>query len=319
MPRILGCVAALLFLALPAWAQDWPKRPIHIVASFAPGSTPDLMARLLGDRLAQRLGQPVIVDNKPGAGGNLGHDAVAKAAPDGYTFGIANPGPLVISPLTGAALPYNPKTDFTPLSVLASQPSILAVSSSLGVNTLAELVALLKQIPGKYNYSSIGIGSISHLAMELVALQSGTELVHVPYKSSPEAIQAVLAGDVQMACLPPIAVLPHVEAGKVRALAVTTAARSPFAPGVPTFAEAGVSGIEAVAWMGLIAPAKLPQPIIDKVAGEVKAMMAAPEVQDQLKKQFFQPVGSSPAEFAAYLKDEEARWRPVVAAAKIKP
>jgi len=319
MPRVLGCLFALLLLSQPAMAQDWPKKPIHIIASFAPGSTPDLMARLLGERLTQRLGQPVIVDNKPGAGGTLGHDAVAKAEPDGYTLGIANPGPLVVSALTGAALPYNPKTDFTPLSVLATQPSILAVSSSLGVSTLAELVALLKKNPGKYNYSSIGIGSISHLAMELVALQSGTEMVHVPYKSPPEAIQAVLAGDVQMACLPPIAVLPHVESGKLKALAVTTATRSDFAPTVPTFGQAGVPGIEAVAWMGLIAPAKLPRPIIDKIAAEIEAMMSAPEVREQLKKQFFQPVGISPAEFAAYLEIEEARWRPVVAAARIKP
>jgi tripartite-type tricarboxylate transporter receptor subunit TctC len=300
-----------LCLAVPAAAQDWPSRPVRIVVGFAPGSTPDVMGRLLADRLAPRLGQPFIVENKVGAGGALAAEAVAKAEPDGLTLGVTIPGPLVVAPMT-QPIGYDPKTEIAPVMQLATQPSVLVVPAALEVKTFAELLALLKRNPGKYNYASIGIGSVSHLAMELLALQSGTEIVHVPYKSSPEALTAVVTGEAHMSALAPLAVVPQAEAGKVRMLAVTTGQRSPLLPNVPTFAESGLPEMQAEAWMALIAPGKTPPAIIQKLNAEVKAVLSAPEVREQMLKLSFQPVLNTPAEFAAVLAAEEKRWRPVV-------
>lgn len=300
-----------LCLALPAAAQEWPSKPVRIVVGFAPGSTPDVMGRLLADRLAPKLGQPFIVENKVGAGGALAAEAVAKAEPDGLTIGVTIPGPLVVAPMT-QPIGYDPKTEIAPVMQLATQPSVLVVPAALEVKTFAELLALLKRNPGKYNYASIGIGSVSHLAMELLALQSGTEIVHVPYKSSPEALTAVVTGEAHMSALAPLAVVPQAEAGKVRMLAVTTGQRSPLLPNVPTFAESGLPEMQAEAWMALIAPGKTPPAIIQKLNAEVKAALSAPEVREQMLKLSFQPVLNTPAEFTAVLAAEEKRWRPVV-------
>src|SRR3954451_19342038 len=224
MKIVVGLVA-LFAAALPAAAQDWPAKPVKIVVPFGPGSTPDVVARLIADHLQKKLGQPFIIDNKPGASGNIGTDAVAKAAPDGTTIGVSIGGPLAINTLLFSKLPYDPKTDIAPVTQLITQPSALAVNPSLNVNSVAELVALLKREPGKYNFGSIGNGSLSHLAMEAIALRSGTQVVHIPYPGSPQAMTAVIRGDVQMACLPAIAVTPHVGSDKVKILAVSTAKR----------------------------------------------------------------------------------------------
>ena len=224
MFRFFSSLALLLTIgaafASPTRAQDWPSQNVRIVVGFGPGATPDLMARTIAEHLSKRLGKPFVVENKAGAGGNLGAAEVAKAAPDGTTFGATIPGPLVVNPMM-TQLSYDPKTELLPITIIGTQPSVLVASTSLGVNTLPELIALLKAIPGKYNYSSIGIGSISHLAMEMIALASGTQIVHLPYQSSPEAVTAIVTGDAQIAALPPISVVEQARAGKLRMLAVT--------------------------------------------------------------------------------------------------
>ena len=216
----------VLTAALPASAQDWPTKPVKIVVPFGSGSTPDVVARLIADHLQKKLGQPFIIDNKPGASGNIGTDAVAKAVPDGTTIGISIGGPLAINTLLFSKLPYDPKTDIAPITQLVTQPSALAVNSSVMVNSAGELVALLKRESGKYNFGSIGNGSLSHLAMEAIALAAGTQMVHIPYASSPAAMTAIIRGDVQMGCLPAISATPHAGSGAIKILAVSTAKRS---------------------------------------------------------------------------------------------
>ena len=254
----IATLLAVLALGVATFAQDWPTRTVRIVVPFGPGSTPDVVARLVAEGLQQKYpASAFVVENKPGASGNLGTDIVAKATPDGSTLGVSIGGPLAINTLLFSRLPYDPRKDIEPITQLVTQPSVLAVNPALGVNSVAELVALLRKNPGKYNFASIGNGSLSHLAMEAIALKAGAELVHVPYPSSPQAITAVMRNDVQIACLPAIAVTPHAATGAVKILAVSTARRSPYLPDVPTLKESGID-VEADAWNGLIAPAGTP-------------------------------------------------------------
>jgi tripartite-type tricarboxylate transporter receptor subunit TctC len=311
--RVAGVVAAVAVLCAGggAGAQEWPQRPVKIVVGFGPGSTPDLMGRLLAERLQPRLGQPFVVENKAGAGGNLAADAVAKAQPDGYTIAVTIPGPMVVNPLI-MELGYDLKTEIAPVTILGTQPSVLVVNPGLEAANLRQLIDVLKKSPGKYNYASVGVGSISHLSMELIAQASGTEVVHVPYKASPESANAVITGEAHMAALPPLAVIGHIQAGKLRVLAVTTPKRWPSLPDVPTFAESGLPAVQAEAWMALIATAKTPPAVIDRLYAEVKAVLALDETKEQMAKLSFQPVGNTPAEFAAVLRAEEVRWSAVV-------
>jgi tripartite-type tricarboxylate transporter receptor subunit TctC len=315
--RFLVAVAGLLLAAVPASAQDWPTKTVRIVVPFGAGSTPDVVARLIADYLQKKLGEPFVIDNKPGASGNIGTDAVAKASPDGTTIGVSIGGPLAINTLLFSKLPYNPQTDIAPITQLVTQPSALAINSSIMVNSVAELVALLKREPGKYNFGSIGNGSLSHLAMEAIALKSGTRMVHVPYPSSPAAMTAIIRGDVQMGCLPAIAVTPHAASGAVKILAVSTAKRSPYLPSIPTLKESGID-VEADAWMGMIAPAHTPEPIVAKIQHEVVEALGTAAVRDKLAAQLMEPVGNSPAAFRARIEGEIARWGPVIKAANIK-
>jgi tripartite-type tricarboxylate transporter receptor subunit TctC len=310
-------LAGSLLALVPAAAQDWPTKPVRIVVPFGPGSTPDMVARLIADRLQPKLGQSFVIENKPGASGNLGTDAVAKAEPDGATIGISIGGPLAINTLLFSKLPYDPAKDIAPVTQLITQPSALAVSSELGVNSVAELVALLEREPGKHNFGSIGNGSLSHLAMEAIALKSGARMVHVPYPGSPQAMTALLRGDVQMACLPAIAVTPHVASGKVKILAVSTGKRSALIPDIPTLKEAGID-VEADAWMGLIAPGGTPAPVIARIHDAVVDAITAPAAREKLATQLMEPVGNSPAEFRAVIEREVARWAPVIKAIDLK-
>jgi tripartite-type tricarboxylate transporter receptor subunit TctC len=310
-------LAGSLWALAPAAAQDWPTKTVRIVVPFGPGSTPDMVARLIADRLQHKLGQSFVIENKPGASGNLGTDAVAKAEPDGATIGVSIGGPLAINTLLFSKLPYDPAKDIVPITQLITQPSALVVNGTLGVNSVAELVALLKREPGTYNFGSIGNGSLSHLAMEAIALKSGTQMVHVPYPGSPQAMTAVLRGDVAMACLPAIAVTPHVASGKVKILAVSTGKRSALLPDIPTLKEAGID-VEADAWMGLIAPARTPEAAIAKIHDEVVDAIKAPEAREKLATQLMEPVGNSPAEFRAVIEREIARWSPVIKAIDLK-
>jgi tripartite-type tricarboxylate transporter receptor subunit TctC len=310
-------LAGSLWALAPAAAQDWPTKTVRIVVPFGPGSTPDMVARLIADRLQQKLGQSFVIENKPGASGNLGTDAVAKAEPDGATIGISIGGPLAINTLLFSKLPYDPAKDIAPITQLITQPSALTVNSALGVNSVAELVALLKREPGKYNFGSIGNGSLSHLAMEAIALKSGTQLVHVPYPGSPQAMTALLRGDVAMACLPAIAVTPQLASGKVKILAVSTGKRSALLPDIPTLKETGID-VEADAWMGLIAPARTPEAAIAKIHDEVVDAIKAPQPREKLAIQLMEPIGNSPAEFRAVIEREIVRWAPVIKAIDLK-
>jgi tripartite-type tricarboxylate transporter receptor subunit TctC len=308
----------LLAITTPGLAQDWPMKTVRIIVPFGPGSTPDIVARLIAEGLSQKYpNSAFIIENKPGASGNLGTDAVAKAAPDGATIGVSIGGPLATKTLLFSNLPYDPRKDIAPITQLITQPSVLAVNPAIEAKTVGELIALLKSNPEKYNFSSIGNGSLSHLAMEAIAIKAGVKLVHVPYPSSPQAITAVIRDDTQMACLPAISVTPQAASGAVRILAVSTARRSPFLPDVPTLKESGID-VEADAWMGLIAPAGTPALIITKINKDVAEIIKQPAVRAKLAAQLMEPVGSSPKDFRVRMDDEIARWAPVIKAANIK-
>jgi tripartite-type tricarboxylate transporter receptor subunit TctC len=315
--RFALALLGLVFATLPAAAQTWPTRQVKLVVPFGAGSTPDVIMRLIADQLKQKFNQPFVVENKPGASGNLGTDAVAKAEPDGYTLGLSIGGPLAINPMLFDKMPYDPQKDLAFITMVATQPSALAVNSELGVDSVAALVDLLKKNPGKYNFGSIGAGSLSQLAMEAVAFKSGTKIVHVPYPSSPAAVTALMRNDVQMACLPAISVTPHVPSGKVKILAITTAQRSALLPGVPTLKESGID-VEADAWSGLIAPARTPAPIIAAVHAAVVEALRSPDIREKFAAQIMEPIPTTPEEFRARIDADIARWKPVIAAANVK-
>jgi tripartite-type tricarboxylate transporter receptor subunit TctC len=318
MKAPIFALVGLLSVAFPAGAQDWPVKPVRIVVPFGAGSTPDIIMRLIGERLQAKSKQTVTVDNRPGASGNIGTDIVAKAAPDGATIGISLLGPLGLNTLLFAKMPYDPFTDLALVTQLTNQPSVLAVNADVPARTTQELVALLKREPRKFNYGSIGNGSLSHLAMEAVSLKSGATLVHIPYASSPQAVTALMRGDVHIVCLPAISVVSQVSTGTIRMLAVTTQQRSAFLPDVPTLAEGGVN-VEANAWNGLIAPAKTPERVIAAMAREVNEALRDPGLRAKLGAQMMETLGTGPDEFKAFRDAEMRRWTPVVQAAKIKP
>jgi tripartite-type tricarboxylate transporter receptor subunit TctC len=322
MKRSVVAALAILLCAATAAAQQpapqlWPTAPVRIIVPFGAGATPDIVARLIADYLHDKTQTPFVVENKPGASGNTGTDAVAKAAPDGTTLGVSIGGPLAINTLLFGNLPYDPNKDLTLITMLVTQPSALAVNTSLGVTTTQQLVSLIKANPGKYAYGSIGTGSLSQLAMEAIALKSGTQLVHVPYSSSPQAMTALIRNDVQMVCLPAISVVPQLSSGAVKILAVSTAARSALLPGVPTLKEAGID-VEADAWMGLIAPAGIPDAMAERIRALVTAAIESRPIREKLTAQLMEPIPDTPAQFRARIGADIARWTPVIEAAKIK-
>jgi tripartite-type tricarboxylate transporter receptor subunit TctC len=317
MRKLTLALLGLWLGILPAAAQDWPTKTVRIIVPFGPGSTPDMVGRLIADHMQQKLGQTFVIENRPGASANTGADLVAKAEPDGYTIGISLGGPLAINTLLFAKMPYDPAKDLALITMLATQPSALVVNTSLGVNSVAELIDLLKKNAGKFNYGSIGNGSLSHLAMEALALKSGTTMVHIPYPGSPQAMTAVLRNDVQMGCLPAISVTPHVASGQVKILAISLGQRSALMPGIPTLREAGID-VEADAWNGLIAPARTPEPIIAKIHDVVVEALAEPAIRAKLATQLMEPIPTTPAQFRAKINADLARWSPVIKALDLK-
>lgn len=309
--KALAATPAALLASPWVRAQDYPAKAIRLVVPFAAGSTPDVFARVVGEKASQGLKQPIVIDNKPGAGGNLGTDLVAKAAPDGYTIGASITGPLVNNVVLYKKMPYDPFRDLTPITFGVHQANVLAVSPSLGVNTLKELMDLLRRNPGKYNYASIGVGSLSHLSVEMLKTLTNSFVVHVPYASSPAAVTSVLAGDTHIVSLAPLAVMPQVQAGRLKALAVSTAKRSPQLPNLPTFRESGVA-MDGSAWIGLVAPGGTPAPIVDRLNREFVAAMRDPAIHEKLKAQYMDAEPGTPAEFAAFMKAELAKWGPVI-------
>ena len=313
-------VLALFLVAAggsPLGAQEWPSHTVTIIVPFLAGSTPDSLARILADGLQQRHGVPFVVENRAGASGNTGTAAVAKAVPDGHTLGVSIVGPLVINALLFPKMPYETDKDIAPISILASQPSVLVVSPGVA-DGVESLLAAIKSAPDKYTYGSIGRGSLSHLAMASLALKAGVNLVHLPFPGSPATVTALLRGDVQMAVMPAGSVVPLAAEGKLRALAVTSPRRSPLLPALPTLREAGVAGVEADAWVGLIAPAATSEPVLAKVHQQIVQVLGSEAVMEQLKAQLMVPIASSPAAFKAVLRQEHDRWAPIIAAGGIK-
>lgn len=317
--KLFNAIACLLVAAgwlTAASAQEFPTKPIRIIATYAPGSSVDIIARLVAKPMAEQLGQPVVVENKPGAGGDIGTDLVAKAPKDGYTLGFASPGPLVFNPMMRKNMPFA-LADVTPVTLLATGPNVLLVNPDFPAKNLAELIAYIKANPGKVAYASAGNGTSGHLAGELFKYLTGTDILHVPYKGNAEAVTDVLAGRVQMVFsgVPPIRA--QVEAGKLRAIAVADFKRAKQLPGVPTMAEAGLPGAESGAWYGILAPAGTPPAVLDRLNAEFVKAIQRPEVRAQFDQLGIDPVGNSRAEFDKMIANEITRWKPLFAATKI--
>jgi len=310
-------LATLTITGTGALANNWPAGPVSIIVPFDAGSTPDFTARLIGERLAARLHQPFVVENKSGAAGNIGTNVVAKAHADGQTIGVSIAGALGVNALLFRNMPYDVARDIELITVAVSQPSVLVVGSKLATADTKQLAALMKA-NSKLGFASIGAGSISHLAMAALVAQTGGDAVHVPYRGSGAAVTAVLSGDVDMALLPAAAVMPHVKAGKLRALAVASPARSPSLPDIPTLAESGLPNIKGDAWIGFIAPAKTPASIVNTLHENLVQILAEPAVQSRLRTQYMDPVGNSQADFSKLLQDDLARWKQVVEQNNIK-
>ncbi|MES2959985.1 MAG: tripartite tricarboxylate transporter substrate binding protein [Pseudomonadota bacterium] len=306
-----AALAAGLALAGGSQAQDYPNRPIRVVVPFSAGGAVDGPMRAIAQELGKRLKQQIIIDNKPGAGATIGGEFVAKSAPDGYTLLLASQ-TNAISATLYSKLAFNPIDDFAPISLLGREPGVLVVHPALPAKSVAELVALAKAKPGELNYASSGNGSGQHLFMAMFASMSNVKLTHVPYKGSGQATTDLLAGTVPLAVPGTQAMLKYIKDGKLRPLATTGVTRSPQLPEVPTLAESGLAGYSAYVWMGLLAPKGTPQPIIDKLYRELKASLAAPEVKGFFTEAGVEIVGSTPAEFDAYFREERDRWARIV-------
>jgi len=304
---LLALAASLLsFAALADWT---PTRPVKLVVPFAAGGQPDVVARTLAEPLSKALGQPVIVENRPGAGGNIAAEIVARSAPDGLTLLIGTNGPLVVSPALYKDLPYDPLRDLAPVTLVGTSPNLIAVNASLGVGTLKDLVARAKSEPGKLNFGSVGKGSISQLSMELLNTAAGIRTIHIPYNGGAPAVMALVAGDVQLLSLNPTALIAQVEAGKVKVLAQTSAKRSPLVANVPTVAESGYPGFEADVWIAVMAPAKTPPEALKRLNAELVRIIRSPELKASLwDRQWIDPVGSTPDALAERLRTERERW-----------
>ena len=311
--------AAAATLALPALAQAWPSRPIKLVVPFPPGSSPDIIGRLLAEPLGQALGQTVIVDNKPGAGGNVGTAAVAKAEADGYTFLFTIQGPLVTAPLLSKGLNYDPVKELAPVTLVATSPNVLVVDPKLGANTLADFVRIAKEKGGQFNYGSVGNGSASHLAMELFKTRAGLDIVHVPYQGFPQVVNAILAGQVQAGFMVPGIAMGQVRAGKLKALGVTTLVRSGSLPELPSFVEQGYADFEAISWQAVLAPAGTAKTIIERVSRELIRIIKSDDFRGKLLGQFFSAAGTAPEALAGLMKTERERWAKVIKAAGVQP
>ena len=310
--------AATLGAALPALAQaTWPSRPGKIVVPTGPGSSLDLIVRAMSEKLAARWGQPVVIENKPGAGGMLGMDAVAKAT-DGHTLGIGFNGPLAYAPFLYAKTPYEPAKDLKPIVMTTSQPNVLAVNADVPARTVAELVAWAKAQGGKVNYSSLGNGSSAHLTMELLLSEAGFAATHVPFNGSPPAAMAVAQGEAQLTFMVAPALLPHVRNNKVRLLAVTSAQRPDSLKDLPTMAEAGYPNVEALAWNGLVGPASLPDTVAQRVAADVTELLKDAAVRQVLDNAGLTAVGGTPEAFRRFIEADVRRWGPVITRLGVK-
>ena len=305
-------------MAAAVCAQAYPGRPIRFIVPFAPGGSTDTLARTLSTKLGDALGQQVVVDNRAGGNGNIGTDVVAHALPDGYTILLGYIANLAIGPSLYAKLPYDPVKDFAPITQLAVAPNILVVHPSVPVKNFQEFIAYAKANPAKLNFASAAVASPGHLSGELLNLAAGIHMQHVPYKGSGQAVIDLVGGQVQAMVSGMSSVMPHIKAGRLRALAVTGAQRSPAVPDVPTIAELGFPGFEATAWYGVLAPAKTPAAIVTRLHDEIVSALKMRDVRERLEYVGFEIVGSTPAAFGAYIKSEIKKWAPVVKASGAK-
>jgi tripartite-type tricarboxylate transporter receptor subunit TctC len=319
MTNFRAAVSACLLVALASavHAQDYPSRPVRVIVPFAPGGPNDLIVRLVAPKLGESLGQPFLVENRPGAGGNIGTDYVAKSAPDGYTLLSVGPGSLIINPLMGK-VPYDTERDFAPVALMARAPNALVAHPSLAARSVKELIALARARPGAINYGSGGNGSTPHLAAALFAAMAGIELTHIPYKGTAPATADLIGGQIQIAFLGIPAVLPHARSGKLRVLAVTGLQRSAELPEVPTVDESGVPGYEVNPWYGLLAPAGTPRAIVARLGAETTRVVRAAEMIVKLAAQGAEATGSTPEEYAAVIRADTATWTRVVGQAGLR-
>ena len=307
----VAALSALALLAGGAAAQSYPSRPVRVIVPFAPGGATDIIARLVAQKLADRLGQSVVVENKPGAGTTIGNAEVAKAKPDGYTLLFA-PTPFVISQVVYPTLPYDPQKDFAPVSLLAVSPFILVVNAAFPAKSTAELVAIAKAKPGTVTFASAGNGTVPHLAGELFKLRAGVDLVHVPYKGGGPAIVDLVSGQVPMMFATPIEVSQHVQSGRLRVLGTTSLARLAAMPDVPTLSESGYPDFEVLSFFGVLAPAGTPSEIVDRVAANLAAVMELPDVRDRFAQQSAEARVLGPAAFSEFLARERDKWTDIV-------
>jgi tripartite-type tricarboxylate transporter receptor subunit TctC len=321
-PTRRDAVALLLAAAIggpaPALAQAWPDKPIRLIVGFAPGGFTDVLARLLGQKLSERLGQPVLVENKPGAAGTLAADQVAKARPDGHTLLLGHSNSNAVAPALYPKLPYDVVRDFTPIVRVATTPLLLTINPAIPATDVRSFIALARTRQNGFSYASSGNGSSQHLAAARFMLATGTRMTHVPYKGSGQAIVDLLAGTVDLNFESPPNVLPHLQSGKLRALAITSTQRSPLLPDVPTLAEAGVRDAEMLQWFAVLGPAGLPPPILQRLNGELVAILRQPDVVEKIASQGGEIIGGTPAEFAAFLPRDVAAWAQLIKQADIR-
>ena len=305
------CFLLAVLLAVPAAAQTYPTRPVRIVVGFPPGGGVDINARLLAPRLSEYLGQPFVVENRPGAGTNIANELVAKAPPDGYTL-LLNSSAVAINMSLYANLPYDSLRDFAPVSQFSESPNVLVVNPKLAVANVKDLVAMARASPGKLNYSSAGVGTTQHLAAELFKLRTKTSIAHIPYKGSAPSLTALIAGEVELSFANILAINQQVRAGRLRALAIAAAKRDPQLPEVATMKEAGVEGVEVAVWFGVFAPAATPKDVVQTLTNAVIRATRDPDMRKRLQEQGAEPVGSTAEEFGRFMRDEVARWAEVV-------
>ena len=313
---MLHAAGVLLALTVTAGAQDYPNKPVRLIIPFPPGGSNDVVGRMIATKLGERLGKQVVVDNRGGAGGVIGTEAVANATPDGYTLGVISIAHAVNPWLY--KLTYDPIKSFAPVAVLATGPNVLAVNPGLGVNSVKELIALAKSKPGELQYASAGVGSFQHLGGELFKLEAGVDMLHVPFKGGGPAMVDVIGGHTKLLFSSLVQTTPHLKSGKLKALGTGGKTRSPILPDVPTIAEAGVPGYEAVNWWGIVAPVGTPEPIIAKLHQEIAAVQHSPDVQEQFARQGASVLQMSTAEFTTFIASEMKKWERVVKEGKLK-
>jgi len=306
----------IIFLSLGftsfASAQSYPSKTVRILVGFAPGGSTDILARVIAQEMSKNVGQQVIIDNRPGAGGNIAAELTSKAPPDGHTLFACTTGVFAIQPFLYSKLPYDPDKGLVPVTQTGSLPYILVVHPSLPVKNVRDFIAFVKTRPGEINYASSGIGTASHLSAALFASSAGLKMVHVPYKGTGNAMSDLLAGQVVMIFDQPVSSLPHVQAGKLRVLGISSGKRFPTLKEIPTIAEQGVPGFEAISWAGICAPGGTPKPIVDRVYSEVAKTLKVPEVRERLLRDGIEPIGSTPEQYAEHIKKEMVKWGKVV-------